>query len=198
MGPVIAWLAVCAGILAGCGSTAARPTRLAILPFDVVGVRPAEVAGVHRVLEAEVVRRTGVAVIDRERVAAAVRRLGPCQRRRREDRRGCATAAGRALMASHVLLGAVGGVGQTFLLQLEVVDVGRGVAQRSLEETVFGGAASLELAAVRVASRLDLPSRRPWYTRWWIWTLAGVAVTAAVVLPLALTRDDPHDDVTLP
>jgi hypothetical protein len=33
------------------------------------------------------------------------------------------------------------------------------------------------------------PSPRPWYRRWWVWTLAGVVVAGAVGVTLAVTRD---------
>jgi hypothetical protein len=32
------------------------------------------------------------------------------------------------------------------------------------------------------------PGPRPWYRRWWVWTLAGAAVATAVALPLGLTQ----------
>ena len=32
------------------------------------------------------------------------------------------------------------------------------------------------------------PGTRPWYRRWWVWTLAGAAVVTAVALPLGLSQ----------
>jgi hypothetical protein len=34
----------------------------------------------------------------------------------------------------------------------------------------------------------DGPAPRPWYKRWWVWTLVGVGVAAAVTIPLVLTQ----------
>lgn len=36
-------------------------------------------------------------------------------------------------------------------------------------------------------SGTDAPAR-PWYKRWWVWTLVGVGVAAAVTIPLVLTQ----------
>jgi hypothetical protein len=49
--------------------------------------------------------------------------------------------------------------------------------------------ASEELFAPVVIARSRPAARRPWYRKWWVWTLAGAAVAAATVgvsVPLAL------------
>ena len=99
-----------------------------------------------------------------------------------------------------MVFGAVGRLGKTWVLRLKLLKVNESTVTRSVEETLFGPA-GLDRSLARVTERLfDLPRRRPWYTRWWVWTLAGVAVTAAVVVPLTLTGSDdsPYKDVPFP
>ena len=63
----------------------------------------------------------------------------------------------------------------------------------SLEETLFGSPARLESALGGITTHLfDLPRPQRWYERWWVWTLVGVTVTAAVVVPLAVRSSDPY------
>jgi hypothetical protein len=37
------------------------------------------------------------------------------------------------------------------------------------------------------------PQATPWYKKWWVWTLVGVGVGAAVVVPVVLSREERYD-----
>lgn len=133
-------------------------------------------------------------------VDAALLKMEGCKGKDRWEE-PCAVKVGRALGVSHVVSGALGGLGKTFIVQMRLVDVKRAVVTRSLEETHFGGSATLNVMVSKMIERLfDRPEKKPsWYTRWWIWAAAGVVVAASVIVPvLVIKDDDPFENVPLP
>ena len=186
--------------LTGCATTRAP---VAVLPLDVVGGTAGRVgAQIRRSVSRELARaRPGTDVLADGRVDEAVRQSDGCARQRRGHT--CALAAGRALGASEVVAGAVAGLGDTFVVQLQIVDVPRSTVTRSLEESFYGGAGDQAIRSIseRLVDRpRPAPRTRRWYKSWWLWTAVGVAVAGvAVAVPLALRRDSVnYEPVPLP
>jgi hypothetical protein len=187
-------------LLPACGHTQkAPPARVAVLPLDAVGLPVETVERLRRGLGDQVARAPTLTGLALDEVDAATGRAVGCRPISRERLVPCATKVGGQLGATHAVVGAVGGLGNTYVVQLHLVGVGTGAVIRSLEETLFGSPAHLESALGSITARLfDLPRRQRWYERWWIWTLVGVTVSAAIVLPLTLRNTNPYHDVTLP
>jgi len=169
-----------------------------VLPLDAVGnLASGHVSLVRRSIHGHLSRRPATTMVDLQRVDQAVARTR-CRQQQMEEQ--CAVAVGQRLGASHVVAGGLGGLGRTLLIQLKLVDVKRRSVIRALEETHFGGPSGLEAAVGKVMDRLDLERQpsRPWYRRWWVWTIVGTAVAAAVIVPLAVRDSDPYENLTLP
>lgn len=188
-------------LLGACAHPAVnRPTRVAVLPLDGIGVPPGHVSRMDRTITRQIEHVAGFPVVDPSRVQRATSRSEVCRQRPGIP---CSAEVGRAVEASHVVFGAVGRLGKTWVLRLKLLRVSESTVTRTVEETLFGPA-GLDRSLAAVTRRLfDLPEPRPWYARWWIWTIAGVAVTAAAVaIPLAVTRgekkEDPYQDIPFP
>ncbi|MCA9668028.1 MAG: hypothetical protein KC503_20660 [Myxococcales bacterium] len=183
--------------LTACGSTGSPlPSRVAVAPLRRVAVSAERANAVRETISREL-RRVPVPLSARD----AVDREGKRCDLSSDDaakRVACATDLGKRVGASHVIVGGIGGLGRISVVQLSLVGVREAAVTRALEETVFernGRDRALRSITRRL---LDIPPRLPWYRRWWVWTIVGVAVTAAVVLPLALRRDDPFTTVEVP
>jgi hypothetical protein len=93
-----------------------------------------------------------------------------------------------------------GGAPPTVWLRLREVPSGRAIGDASVALDPGGSAAAdARAATVRLvdkatgAVRLDLsPPSRPWYERPWVWGVAAAAVTAAILLPFAVSSGSPN------
>jgi hypothetical protein len=94
-------------------------------------------------------------------------------------------AVGRAASAKQVWL-LHGGQGEVRLSKLEVASA-RFVERHQPLLPSMGGPSTDD------AGRS--PASRAWYKRWWIWTLIGAGVTAAVVIPVVVTQEQRYDVV---
>jgi hypothetical protein len=176
-----------------------RPRRIAVLPLRAVGLAPETVKDTRRVVAEEVGRVTTRPVLDDARVDRVSQRLSSCRGLEKGSQTACAVGTGSKLKASHVVAGALGGLGQTHVVQLRVIDVRSAAVIRSLEETVIGSKENLPQQTRLIAARLfDPPRAPPWYRRWWVWAAAAGVVAAAVIVPLALTSGDEAPTVSLP
>ena len=185
-------------LLAACGHAPPIPSRVVVLPLDGIGVPPERLSQMDRTISREARQGGAIPVVDRERAQRHVAELEGCRGRRAAE---CAATVGKRAKASHVVFGAVGKLGATWLLRLKLLRVSEATVARAVEETVSGSPEEIDRSLARATDRLfDLPRPRAWYTRWWVWTLVGAAVTAAVVVPVVLTRDqpDPYRDIPLP
>lgn len=190
-------------VISGCATTKwdkAGPRTIAVLPLDAVGqVAQKSEARVRRSIQKKVAERTAAKVVDPSEVDRSLEGTEACEGQKRREE-PCAVSVGSTLGASHVVSGALGGLGKTFLIQLKLVDVQRAAVTRSLEEAHFGGSATLDAAIDKAVGRLFLvqPRAKPWYKRWWIWAMVGAAAATAVVLSITLHESDPYEDVPLP
>jgi len=187
--------------LGACGHVPPGPTRVVVLPLDGIGVPPDRLARIDRTIAREARQDGAVALVDPGTTRKRVESLEDCRERSVRRAVRCATAVGEQLEASHVVFGALGKLGRTWLLRLKLLRVSEGTVTRAVEETLLGSPDGLDRSLARATDRLfDLPRPRPWYARWWVWTVIGAAVTAAVVVPVVLTRGDPdpYRDIPLP
>jgi hypothetical protein len=187
--------------LVGCAHQSAdRPTRVAVLPLDAVGLPKKDVEGMRETIARQIAARADVPVVKSDRVDKTVRSIPACQGSEAVSSVGCAVAAGQRLAASDVVVGMVGGLSRTYVLRVKVVKVHRSAVSRSVEETVFGRPDQLDDAMGRITTRLFEAGGKPWYKRWWLWAIiaAGLGATAAVVVPLATQDNDPYENFPLP
>jgi len=110
----------------------------------------------------------------------------------------CASRLARRAGADELLRGSAAGLGRNYVLRLALIDAHRSVVDREVQGTVVGSVEDLGAALPEQLDRL-LPRERPWYQRWWVWTLVGVVVAgAALATVLVLTLDDGPGMETLP
>ena len=111
---------------------------------------------------------------------------------------------GQRLGADKLLQLRVGQLGDTTIIRLTAFNVARGARQGSWQEvlrTPDDQAVALAMERM-VGSFAPLPPPdKPWYSRWWVWTAAGVVVAGtvtAIVLTTTLDSGPEPDDIITP
>lgn len=110
----------------------------------------------------------------------------------------CVCRVGRDIGAERVVLLQLAELGDTAVLRLTIINAQSESEEGSSQQVVEGGGRTALLeAAHNLGSTVSagfLP-RRPWYARWWPWTL--LAVTAAGVTGVVLaTQPEPLPDAS--
>jgi hypothetical protein len=121
------------------------------------------------------------------------------------------SAAGRALSAEEAkdgaLLQQIGRMAavqrlllihdRTDALELSVFDVAAGRFVERRESALRGGQQLLAglPSAAQPQPAAPAPANTPWYKRWWVWTLIGVGVAAAVTVPLVVAEPTRYEVV---
>jgi len=190
-----------AHLLCACATDrdALRPSSVAVLPPVAVGLPEEAVERTRTAISEAVGQVCGAPVVDSGRIDRAMHATKLCRERGPARQNGCAVAAGREVGASHVVSGAIGGLGNTRVVQLRLLQVASGTVIRSLEETLFGKSTTVAMQTGVIAGRLFGSRRTPWYGHWWVWTAAVVVVATAVVVPaVLLSNSDPNETVSLP
>lgn len=148
---------IAAAVLVGWVSLASAAERMALFRLDSLGVPAQLVSRLEGLLRMEVSRLGATALPD----PSAIERL----LERHPELRGCTGAddclaqIGRLLGVDAVVSGNVGGLADSFVVNLKLVDVRRAREVRRIQETMSGRADQL-IEAVRVAAyRLVAPER---------------------------------------
>jgi hypothetical protein len=175
-----------------------RPS-VAVLPVTSVGTPSGRRTALRRRLIALVTRRYDVEIVSRERADEAVRGVcgEPAAWWECLGQHGSLFDIGQRVAATGVLTGRLAGVGTARIIRLTFADT----ARRTVSTEVVELPEDLDhgwtgLGSVTLLQRLPLPERgrsspraRPWYRRWYVWTLVGVGVAgAATGLIVGLTR----------
>ena len=186
--------ALVATVASGCAASKSD-LRVAVMPLRAAGVPHSAAKRVRAALSREIKNATSGDVVAPAKVDDALSRACPRQLTPDET---CGFTAARSAAATHLIAGAFGAIGKTHVLQLRMTDVARGAVVRSLDETLYGDLAHVERSLAPIVQRLvPAPQPRPWYTRWWVWTIAGAVVTGVVAISLAVALQ-PGDGVQLP
>lgn len=183
-----------------CATTTAPSARVALLPLDVFGLAPARAVTAVERLSRQLAALGTVRLVSRRAAAAAMQDAACKTTRTTTDAQiACASEVGKRLGATHAVIGALGGLGNTYVLRLKVVEVGQRAVSRAVEETVFDtGQERSRQTMAAVARRLFDSGPPPWYQRWWVWAAVGAAAAAAVVIPVATRDSDPYREIQLP
>jgi hypothetical protein len=199
---VVALAALLATALARPGTASAgERTTVAVLPVEGVNV-PAEEEARHRArLVLLLAPRRDLELLDPSRTAEELGRASPgCA-----SEIACLAQLGARLGAQKLLAFRVGRLGETTVLRLAVFDVRRAARQGSWQEVLRRpDEAALRLALERILTWAGLlqpsPVARPFYTRWWFWTAAGLVVAGAVATAIGVSvqKSAKPDVVILP
>jgi hypothetical protein len=143
-------LVVAALIACGVAATARAEPRVALVRLEPLGLDAARAAGLEALFRAELERMLGAPLAPRP----ADDLVRACS-----GEAACLTAIGRRLGVERVVWGNVGELGDSYVVNLKLVDVERGVEERRVAETLRGSADEL-IEAVRVAAyRLLAPEK---------------------------------------
>lgn len=179
-------------------SGAIKPSSVAVFPIDGIGLEEQQVNRVRASMIEQIARHSDISVVDNERVDQTLASSCGSVDNSKASTPDCTARVGKMVGSSHVVTGAMGGLGNTYVLRLQLVDVQQATVTRVLEETVFGSVSHQQVAAADMALRLLGANTPPWYKRWWVWASAAAVVTAAIAVPLAVRDEDPYRDIQLP
>jgi hypothetical protein len=119
--------------------------------------------------------------------------------------RACLRRLHRQLKADRLVILRVGRLGDTTVTRLTVFDLWQGTRHGTWQEVLRAtqhDRGIVEAMQRMVAAFTPPPpnAARPWYTRWWVWTAAGVVVAGAVTAAVLATRpsDDGYDRSIVP
>jgi len=182
-----------AHLFAGCllwmeSAQAEDHIRLAILPLETINLSPREGTRYQNILERALRKYPHLALYS---VSSADRALST-------QLSGCAAEinclrdAGTRLGVEKLLALRVGRLSDTIVVRLAVFDVRRGVRQGTWQEVLRRAD---EPAVAQAMNRMlasfipPPPSRRPWYSRWWVWTATAAVIGGSLTAALLATRD---------
>ena len=195
-------LALAAG---GCTKVPAKGLRVGIMRLRVVGAAAQTRYSVEQALRDRWAARSDL------RIDGAQPPSAPHAVRCRDDaavprqRRACAAQLARLRGQDCVVSGAIGRLGASLLVQLELIDR-RSRVLAQVERSFVGHGApppqELFLLADALLPRPPPPIKR-WHRRWWLWAIVAAAASGAVlaaVLPTALRKreEGPYVDLALP
>ncbi|MCA9668515.1 MAG: hypothetical protein KC503_23145 [Myxococcales bacterium] len=202
---------------AGCAPRpVVRKPRVALLPLRAVGVPVTTRAAVRERIAREV--RARGELVPSAHVDRAAASEPSCAAQKPAARARCAAEVCARTEARYAVLGALGRLGETHLVQLSLFDARSRALSRSLERTLEGRAEALAEATTPLLRDLLAPlaattarrqaeadaSGKPWYRRAWVWIVAGAVLAgaaAAITLPLILrdgSSGDPYENIPLP
>jgi hypothetical protein len=184
----LAWL------VAGGSPAAARggpALRLVLLPIEAVNLEASEAARHEALLARALERRRDLALARAQRVTAAC-----------AADLGCLRARAREAGAARVLALRAGRLGDTVVLRLALYDAERNARVGTWQEVLAAATpATISRALERMIASALPPPPPPaavrWYTRWWVWTAAGIVVAGAVTAAVLATRPREHFDIVL-
>jgi len=167
-------------MVAVAGAARAEPVRVALLPVEELNLAPGEGEQL-RLRFAQVLRSRQV------QLAAAPPAVAPgCA-----QEIACQQQLGHRLGVHKLVALHVGKLGDTTVLRLTVFDVTRGMRQGTWQEVLRRADARGVAAALERLANAFLPpppARRPFYTRWWFWTAAGLVVAGSITAAVLATR----------
>ena len=167
---------------------------VAFAPVDALGVEASEGEALRAAVEKELSTATAYRAVERSK-------LGPLESGDAQCRESEAwlAEAGRRVPADLVLSLTVAGLGQTRLVRSRLIGAENGLVLQDLQETLTGGPQALEPYAQSLTHRLfPEPEPRPsWYTRWWVWTIAGGVVAAAAATTAAVVVTQSRHDANV-
>lgn len=134
------------------GSAAAEPARLALVPLEPLGLDAERALRLEALFRAELERLAGAPLPARAAVDAATAALGGCG-----GEPACLAAVGRKLRVGKVVAGNIGELGDSYVVNLKLIDVERAAEERRVSERLRGSSDDL-IEAVRVSAyRLVAP-----------------------------------------
>jgi hypothetical protein len=187
-----------AGLLAVCLLTSAtvraeERIKLTLLPVEAINLSPGEDAHYLGLLQGVLSRNPRLELRDVPGLEAALAAHGPacrgdvhCLRR---------ATAGKPLDRLGALR--VGRLSDTMVIRLAIFNIPRGVRQGTWQEVLNQpDDAAVTRAMERMVNGFAPPLQEasPWYTKWWVWTIAGAVVGGSVAAVVIATRGDTGPD----
>jgi hypothetical protein len=142
-------IALLLAVAVACAPLAAHAAGLAVFRIDPLGVDAQIVARLEALFRLELGRLADATMPSAARVQEALRRqpsLGGCT-----GDVGCLTSIGKLLGVDRIISGNVGGLGDSYVVNLKLVDVREGREVRRIQEPISGAPDEL-IDAVRVAA----------------------------------------------
>ena len=121
--------------------------------------------------------------------------LQSCKQSTQDELEECSMRSGQAVGADYVLVSAAGGIDNTFLVQMNLLDAKNARNHRRLERTLRGDIHVLETGIQRMTENLlDFKRVRKWYQSPWTWTAVGVIVASSIAIPIIVAKQDGGED----
>lgn len=182
-----------------CGLAAARMPMLAVMPFDARGVDSNAVRLIEDAVADGLTRTGKVRLLERGQMSSILKEQG-FQQSGACDGEQCAVQMGKLLGVEQSILGSVGLVGKTYVLNARLIDVGTGEVKLTSQRRMVGEIDKVltDLVPQAVsdltgtapeqgpnAAKSDA-GKEPGSKAWVWWTLGGVAVAGGAAAALLL------------
>lgn len=184
-------------------SAAARtpaPIQITLLPVETINLSPEEAPTYDRLLRRVLKRGYRVKLQEAPGLEAALKGQEPsCRAEVNCLRKICTGKQVEKLLALRV-----GRLSDTLAIRLAVFDIPRGVLQGTWQEVLNQ---SDQQAVTKAMERMVLgfiprrPVARPWYAKWWVWTVAGAVVAGSVTAAILASQGsetEPDNIIVLP
>ena len=175
-----------------------KKQTIAVLDFDSrSGITRDEAASLSDIFAAEMVRTNEFTVVDRNRIKSILAEQG-FQQSEACSQVECIVEAGKILKVEKMFVGTVGKIGETYSVNVQVVDVATSQIQQTASRTYEGRVDKLatqivpDLAA-EMASALtgkEITSSQSGTGTSWFWYVAGAGVVGGVIYFLASKNAD--------
>jgi hypothetical protein len=198
-------LPVTTGLVLAClmqtGLALAAPAiTLGVLPEESINLSPQEIARYGQRLERMLRQDPRVTLADGAALSHHLAGRGD----KCATEIPCLQQVGQQARADKLLALRVGSLGETVILRLTVFDVVRGVRQGTWQEVLRQtDDRTLDDALERMVRGFlpppaAAPTRPSWYSRWWVWTIAGAVVAGSVTAAALATRSSGPETVLVP
>jgi len=182
----------------GVGASAAV-LKVALLPVERVNITPAQGRRYLDLLLRGLRQRSTLEILRPGTAGGSASLPARCS-----ESIDCLRREGLRLGADRLLQLRVGQLGDTTIVRLTAFDVARGARQGSWQEVLrdVRDAAVAQALERMIAGFAPAPppvaAKKSWYTRWWVWTVAGAVVAGTVTAIVLGTRDTgPERDRTI-
>jgi TolB-like protein len=168
------------------------PTAIAVIDIENrAGLTSEEAEVFSEVLRTELVKTDRFTVLERKDMAFILKEQGFQQSGACSDA-SCIVEVGKLLAVQKMVGGAIGKIGNSYSINLKIIDVQTGAIVKIVTEDARGSKEKLLTETLRSAARrlagIEADKKTPWFAHWFIVAPAAVCVAGGVAAAVLLSQ----------